>query len=125
MIQMQTKNMTAVPISTVNITGLRKSMLGFSLMKDCFIASLTSSGSNNLFDRLCLDIYLLFYFMLKNSAIGPNASAGKKESAATIMITANVMIPNVPVSVLSVPALAGMYFFFARIPAIATGPIMG
>ncbi len=30
-----------------------------------------------------------------------------------------------PVSVLSVPALSGMYFLFAKIPAIATGPMIG
>ena len=57
--------------------------------------------------------------------MGPRANAGKKLNAATINITANTIMPNVEVSVLSVPALSGTYFFFARIPAIATGPIMG
>ena len=63
--------------------------------------------------------------MLKYSAIGPSAKAGKKQSATTIMIVANTIIPNVPVSVFNVPALSGIYFFFARMPAIATGPIIG
>jgi hypothetical protein len=63
--------------------------------------------------------------MLKNSAIGPNARDGKKDKAATTMITARVMIPNVPVSVWSVPADSGMYFFLASIPAMATGPTIG
>src|SRR5579859_2780637 len=63
--------------------------------------------------------------MVKNSAIGPRARAGKKDNAATMMITAKVITPKVPVSVFNVPALSGIYFFFASIPAIATGPIMG
>ena len=62
--------------------------------------------------------------MLKYSAIGPNANAVKNESATKMMITANTMIPKVPVSVFSVPELSGMYFFPASIPAMAT-PIMG
>ena len=57
--------------------------------------------------------------------MGPNANAGKNDNAAMINITANTMMPNVDVSVLSVPALSGTYFFFARIPAMATGPMMG
>ena len=57
--------------------------------------------------------------------MGPSAKAGKKESAATMTITANTIIPNVPVSVFNVPALSGIYFFFARIPAMATGPMIG
>ena len=67
---------------------------------------------------------LLFYFE-KYSDIGPNASAGKKLSAAIMAITAKTMMPNVVVSVFSVPALSGTYFFFAKMPAIATGPMMG
>src|SRR4051812_18228043 len=66
-----------------------------------------------------------YYFIPKYSAKGPNASAGKKLSATTIAITANVIIPNVAVSVFNVPALSGTYFFLASIPAMATGPIMG
>ena len=67
----------------------------------------------------------LIYFIEKCSAIGPNASAGKNDSAATMAITAKTINPNVPVSVFNVPALSGIYFLFAKIPAIATGPIMG
>src|SRR6185312_12965810 len=63
--------------------------------------------------------------MPKYSAIGPNERAGKKDSAATMRITDRTIIPKVPVSVFRVPALSGMYFFLARIPAIATGPMMG
>src|SRR4051794_40918210 len=65
------------------------------------------------------------YFIPKYSAIGPSDNAGKKLNAATINITAKIIMPNVDVSVLSVPELSGTYFFFARIPAIATGPMMG
>ena len=63
--------------------------------------------------------------MLKYSAIGPNASAGKNESAATIKITAKTIKPKVGVSVFSVPLLSGIYILDAKIPAIATGPMMG
>src|ERR1700743_2467459 len=57
--------------------------------------------------------------------MGPNASDGKNDRAATINITANIIIPNVVVSVLSVPADSGMNFLLANNPAIATGPIIG
>ena len=57
--------------------------------------------------------------------MGPNDKAGKNDKAAMIKITANTMMPKVEVSVLRVPALSGTYFFFAKMPAIATGPIIG
>lgn len=63
--------------------------------------------------------------MLKYSAKGPNTSEGKNASAAIIIITASVINPNVPVSVLNVPADSGIYFFFDITPAIATGAIIG
>ena len=63
--------------------------------------------------------------MVKYSAIGPKANTGKNANAAIITITVNVTTPKVPVSVLNVPSLSGMYFFCANNPAIATGPIMG
>jgi hypothetical protein len=63
--------------------------------------------------------------MLKYSAIGPNVSGGKYESAVTITITAIVITPNVAESVLSVPADSGMNFLFARRPAMATGQMIG
>ena len=52
-------------------------------------------------------------------------SAGKKLNSARIIITAKTMMPNVAVSVFRVPALSGMYFLLASIPAIATGPMIG
>ena len=57
--------------------------------------------------------------------MGPSVRAGKKDSAATITITANTMMPKVAVSVFNVPALSGTYFLVASKPAIATGPMMG
>src|ERR1700730_15729022 len=63
--------------------------------------------------------------MLKYSAIGPSASGGKYESAVTMTMTAIVIIPNVSVSVLNVPAESGIYFLFAKRPAMATGPMIG
>lgn len=49
-----------------------------------------------------------------------SAWAGKNDKAATIKITARVIMPNVTVSVRNVPAPSGIDFFFASIPAIAT-----
>ena len=63
--------------------------------------------------------------MEKYSAIGPNVNAGKKARAAMMAMTVNTNRPNVDVSVLSVPALSGMYFLLANKPAIATGPMIG
>ena len=65
------------------------------------------------------------YFIEKYSAIGPSVNEGKKDKAATIKITAKTIIPNVPVSVFRVPEPSGIYFLPARVPAIATGPIIG
>ena len=59
------------------------------------------------------------------SAIGPNVKAGKKDNAAIINITANIIMPNVAVSVFNVPADSGTNFLLANIPAMATGPIIG
>ena len=57
--------------------------------------------------------------------MGPSDKAGKNDKAATINITANTIMPKVDVSVFSVATLSGIYFFFARIPAMATVPMMG
>ena len=65
------------------------------------------------------------YFILKYSAIGPKANAVKNDNATRIAITAKTIMPKVAVSAFSVPALSGMYFFFASNPAIATGPMIG
>src|SRR5258708_1272221 len=64
MIQIQTPSMMTVPISTVNITGLRNMTTGSSLTKDCFSASFTRAGSNNLLALLCLDM-VVFLFKTK------------------------------------------------------------
>ena len=45
-IQRQTMNITAVPISTVNITGLRIIIVGFSFVIECLSASCTKSFWN-------------------------------------------------------------------------------
>ena len=57
--------------------------------------------------------------------MGPSVNAGKKDKAAKIMMTANVINPNVSVSVFRVPALSGIYFLLAKIPAMAIGPMIG
>ena len=68
---------------------------------------------------------LRFYLIPKYSAIGPNASAGKNDKAAMMNMTAKIIMAKVEVSVFKVPALSGTYFFFASIPAMASGPMMG
>ena len=63
--------------------------------------------------------------LFKNSAIGPSANAGKKLSAPiirTIKISKNT---NIPFVVESVPALVAIFFLPARLPAIASVPIIG
>ena len=65
-------------------------------------------------------LFTNYYYKLKCSAIVLNACAGKNDKAATIKITAKVIAPKVTVSVFSVPALSGTYFFPANRPAMAT-----
>ena len=54
-----------------------------------------------------------------------NACTGKNDKAATMKITANVITPNVNVSVFNVTALSGIIFFCASKPAMATCPTIG
>ena len=70
-------------------------------------------------------LFTNYYYKLKCSAIVLNACAGKNDKAATIKITAKVITPKVTVSVFSVPALSGTYFFPANRPAMATWPAIG
>ena len=67
----------------------------------------------------------LLNYRLKCSAIVLKACTGKKDRAATMKMTANVITPNVTVSVFNVPALSGTNFFRASSPAIATWPTIG
>src|SRR6218665_291874 len=120
---MQTTNIIAVPISTVNMTGFLNINFGFSLTKDCTSASFTCLLSNNELDLLLF--ISINYFSVKYSANGPSARAGKNDKAAMIAITAKTIIPNIEVSVFNVPALSGMYFLLASSPAIASGPMIG
>ena len=57
--------------------------------------------------------------------MGPNVKAGKNAKAAIIRMTAKTIKPKVEVSVFKVPADSGMYFLLAKIPAMATGPMIG
>ena len=77
------------------------------------------------FARLKIILHTVYFLIPKYSDIGPNVSAGKNANAATIAITAKTIKPKVEVSVFNVPALSGMYFFDGRIPAMATGPMIG
>lgn len=63
--------------------------------------------------------------MLKNSAIGPSASAGKKLRAptkSTINISKNT---NIAFVVDKVPDVVAILLFLARLPAMARVPIIG
>ena len=63
--------------------------------------------------------------LLKNSAIGPSANAGKKLSAptkSTMKINKNT---NIAFVVERVPAVAAILFLAARLPAIANVPMSG
>lgn len=63
--------------------------------------------------------------LLKYSASGPNASAGKKLNApikSTINISKNT---NRPFVVESVPTVVAIFFLPARLPAMASIPITG
>ena len=62
---------------------------------------------------------------MTNSAIGPNASAGKKLKAlisSTITISRNT---NIPLLVDKVPAVTASFFFCTMLPAIARIPVIG
>ena len=63
--------------------------------------------------------------MEKYSAIGPSVNAGKKESAATMMITESSTAINAGLSTFNVPLLSGIYFLEANDPAMASGPMIG
>ena len=63
--------------------------------------------------------------MLKNSASGPNAKAGKKLSAPIIRTIKISKKTNIPFVVESVPALVAIFLFPARLPAIASVPMIG
>jgi len=66
----------------------------------------------------------IFYLsIVKYSANGPKASAGKYERALSTTIIAKVIKLKVSVSVFSVPADSGTYFLAPNKPAMAIGPI--
>ena len=50
---------------------------------------------------------------------------GRNDKAFRIMITINRKTPNVPLSILSVPADAGTHFFFNNNPAKMMAPLIG
>src|ERR1700743_96210 len=58
--------------------------------------------------------------MRRCSRIGPSESAGKNVSAPTMRITPTSRVVNSGVVTGKVPTVAGMLFFAARLPAIAS-----
>ena len=73
-----------------------------------------------------LSTLLFRYAMLpKNSASGPRASAGKKLSAPISNTTTISRKTNIPFVVDKVPAVVAIFFFPAKLPAIASVPMMG
>ena len=61
----------------------------------------------------------------KCSATGPSTAAGMNSSAPTSKIVPSSTKPNVSVSVRSVPAVNGVGFLAARLPASANGAMIG
>ena len=103
--------MTTVATSTVYMIGFFIISRGFSFTNDCFRLSITCSFGNKEADFIFFISSLIQNYKLKCSAIVLKACTGKKDRAATMKITTNVIIPKVSVSVFSVPALSGMNFF--------------
>jgi potassium-transporting ATPase potassium-binding subunit len=112
-------------IYTKSITGFCTCVFGFSFINESLIAlpSIFLSAKALFVDcAISLPPYTILW---KNSAIGPSASAGKKLSAPTsktIKISKNT---NIAFVVESVPAVVAIFFFPARLPAIASVPIIG
>ena len=89
--------MITVETSTVNMIGFLIITFGFSLTNDCFRLSITCSLGNKEAD--VFSFISFFYYRLKCSAIVLRACTGKNDKAAMMKITANVITPNVTVSV--------------------------
>ena len=104
--------MTTVATSTVYMIGFFIISRGFSFTNDCFRLSinLLLLKQKNA-DFIFFISSLIQNYKLKCSAIVLKACTGKKDRAATMEITTNVIIPKVSVSVFSVPALSGINFF--------------
>src|SRR5437773_2293431 len=59
------------------------------------------------------------------SATGPSTAAGRNSSAPTRRMVPSSTKPNVTVSVRIVPDVKGVGFLAARLPAIASGAMIG
>ena len=78
-----------------------------------------------LFCFVRISVNLLYAMLPKNSASGPRASAGKKLSAPISNTTTISRKTNIPFVVDKVPAVVAIFFFPAKLPAIASVPMMG
>src|ERR1700730_4953568 len=124
---------SAVTISSTNITGLAISVRGLSLTKAEPIAGATIFGSSRADTGIRLRILEVSIDMTPDqlaentvpaviarcSTMGPSASAGKKVSPPTITITPTTRPTKRPPVVGNVPADGGTDFLAASEPAIA------
>lgn len=96
------------PISTTNITGFLIKILGSNFLKDSIKALFNISLE---IDLTCFLLIVNYPQMLKCSAIGPKAKAGKNVRAPIIKIIKNKIKEKVKLSVLNVEALTGIACF--------------
>jgi hypothetical protein len=66
---------------------------------------------------------MVYHLIIKYSANGPRAKAGRKLSAPTIITTTISQIMKSDVCVGKVPELTGTFFFCTNEPAIASAGI--
>ena len=111
---------------TRNMTGFFACVFGLNFAKESLIAlpSIFRSAKA-LFCFVHISVNLLYAMLPKNSASGPRASAGKKLSAPISNTTTISRKTNIPFVVDKVPAVVAIFFFPARLPAIASVPMMG
>ena len=97
-------NVRKKPISTTNITGFLIKILGLNFLKESIKALFIISLEK---DLICFLLIVNYPQMLKCSAIGPKAKAGKNVRAPIIKIIKNKIKEKVRLSVLNVDALTG------------------
>src|SRR5580692_5554501 len=117
-----------LPTSTTNITGFFIMFRGSSFTKESQSARRTIFMSQIDFDFFFSAIFPQKVFptdINRCSSMGPRLSTGKKVRDPTMRITPTSSTLNNGVVTGNVPSDGGTYFFFARLPAMASiGMIM-
>ena len=101
-------NVKKKPISTTNMTGFLIKTLGSNFFKESIKALFTISLE---IDLTCFLLIVDYPQMLKCSAIGPKAKAGRNVRAPIIKIIKNKIKEKVRLSVLNVDILTGTLCF--------------